>query len=103
MSELISLAEQRADESRALSNFKNLSLPGIKDEVAQILSLIGRGRFFCKGVGFRLFPLHQFSSPNNLLSRHVRHATNYSNFGSYGRLRNTSVRGLCFPTRRFPS
>jgi molecular chaperone HtpG len=39
-------AEQLADVSRTLPGFKNLSLPGIKEQVAQILALIGRNGIF---------------------------------------------------------
>ena len=34
-------AEQFADQGRTLPGFKNLSLPGIKEQVAQILALTG--------------------------------------------------------------
>ncbi len=44
--ELTTNAERRADESRKLPNFKQLSLPGVKQEVANILSLIGKGGIF---------------------------------------------------------
>src|SRR5712692_4791307 len=44
--ELSTNAEQLADKSRNLPSFKNLSLPGIKEQVAQILSLIGRDGIF---------------------------------------------------------
>jgi hypothetical protein len=39
-------AERMADASRDLPGFKNLSLPGIKEQVAQILALIGRDGIF---------------------------------------------------------
>src|SRR5450759_148333 len=39
-------AEQAADQSRELPGFKRISLPGIKEQVAEILSLIGRGGCF---------------------------------------------------------
>jgi molecular chaperone HtpG len=44
--ELRTKAEELADKSRSLPNFKNLSLPGIKEQVAQILALIGRDGIF---------------------------------------------------------
>jgi hypothetical protein len=44
--ELCTKAEELADASRNLPDFKNLSLPGIKAQVAQILSLIGRDGIF---------------------------------------------------------
>jgi hypothetical protein len=36
-------AEQFADQGKTLPGFNNLSLPGIKEQVAQILALTGRG------------------------------------------------------------
>jgi molecular chaperone HtpG len=44
--ELNTSAERLADASRELPGFKNLSLPGIKEQVAQILALIGRQGIF---------------------------------------------------------
>ena len=35
-------AEQQADKARALPGFKQLSLPGVREEVAKVLDLIGR-------------------------------------------------------------
>lgn len=42
MAELKSKAEQMADKARDLPAFKKISLPGIKDNVAEILGMIGR-------------------------------------------------------------
>jgi molecular chaperone HtpG len=44
--ELVTTAEKLADSVRTLPNFKDVSLPGIKVTVAQILSLISRDGFF---------------------------------------------------------
>src|SRR3989442_5111114 len=44
--ELSTNAERLADSSRTLPNFKNVSLPGIKDQIAEILRLIGRDGIF---------------------------------------------------------
>jgi molecular chaperone HtpG len=44
--ELCTNAEKLADQSRSLPNFKNVSLPGIKEQVAQVLDLIGRDGIF---------------------------------------------------------
>lgn len=41
MAELISNAEKFADKSRELTLFKNFSLPGVKDKVAEMLNMIG--------------------------------------------------------------
>ena len=42
---LFTAAEQEADKSREL-NFRDFSLPGVRDKVAEILSLIGRDGIF---------------------------------------------------------
>jgi len=55
-------AEQLADGSRTLPGFKNLSLPGIKEQVAQILSLIGR-----EGI-FSTYTIHDISHIDAMLS-----------------------------------
>lgn len=44
--ELSTKAEALADQARELSGFKNLSLPGVKEQVAEILALIGRNGIF---------------------------------------------------------
>ena len=54
-------AEQLADESRMLTEFKNISLPGIKEQVAQILALVGRD-----GV-FSTYSIHDISHINAML------------------------------------
>lgn len=59
--ELKTRAEQLADKSRELSNFKNLSLPGVKDQVAEIIALIGR-----YGV-FSTYTLHDISHIDAML------------------------------------
>lgn len=59
--ELRTNAEQLADKSRELSNFKNLSLPGVKEQVAEIISLIGR-----YGV-FSTYTLHDISHIDAML------------------------------------
>ncbi len=41
MAELISNAEEFADQSRNLTLFKNFSLPGVKDRVAEMLNMVG--------------------------------------------------------------
>lgn len=43
---LATKAEQSADQTRSLRNFANLSLPGLREQVAQMLSLIGREGIF---------------------------------------------------------
>jgi hypothetical protein len=60
--ELNTTAERLADESRKLPNFKKLSLPGIKQEVAQILSLIGKD-----GI-FSTYTVHDIAHIDQMLS-----------------------------------
>jgi molecular chaperone HtpG len=54
-------AEKMADASRTLPGFKNLSLPGIKEGVAQILALIGR-----EGI-FSTYTIHDISHIDAML------------------------------------
>lgn len=58
---LKSRAEQLADKSRELPNFKSLSLPGIREAVAAILNLIGRNDVFAT------YTLHDISHIDAML------------------------------------
>ncbi|HYR08489.1 MAG TPA: hypothetical protein VEQ60_11990, partial [Longimicrobium sp.] len=42
MTSLTTNAEKRADEARTLPGFREFSLPGVRDQVAILLSMIGR-------------------------------------------------------------
>jgi molecular chaperone HtpG len=59
--DLITKAEELADQSRQLPEFKNVSLPGIKEQVAHALKLIGRD-----GI-FSTYTAHDISHINAML------------------------------------
>jgi len=54
-------AEQEADKARALPNFGDFSLPGVREKVAEILSLIGR-----EGI-FSTYTIHNISHIDSML------------------------------------
>lgn len=60
--ELSTKAESLADQSRNLPSFKTLSLPGVKEQVAQVLDLIGRD-----GI-FSTYTVHNISHIDAMLS-----------------------------------
>jgi hypothetical protein len=61
MAELTTTAETRATEATGLPAFNKLNLGGVKDEVEQVLSLIGRD-----GI-FREYTLHDITHINRML------------------------------------
>src|SRR5262245_33442436 len=62
MTELSSNAEKFADQSRELTPFKNFSLPGVKDKVAEILNMIGR----VEGI-FSTYTVHSIEHVDEML------------------------------------
>jgi hypothetical protein len=44
--DLATNAEKQADAARSLPSFKGMSLPGVREKIADVLSLIGRGGLF---------------------------------------------------------
>ena len=62
MAELISNAEKFADQSRNLTQFKNFSLPGVKDKVSAILNMIGR----VEGI-FSTYTIHSIEHVDEML------------------------------------
>jgi molecular chaperone HtpG len=56
MSPLQSTAENLADETRSLPGFREFSLPGVRDQVATLLGMIGRGEEI-----FSTYSLHDIS------------------------------------------
>lgn len=55
-------AEQKADGARSLTEFKNFSLPGVREEVTSMLSLIGR----TEGI-FSTYTIHDISHIDTML------------------------------------
>jgi hypothetical protein len=59
---LPSIAEREADRSRELPNFQHFSLPGVREKVAEVLSLIGR-----EGI-FSTYTVHNISHIDSMLA-----------------------------------
>lgn len=62
MAELTTEAERQADKSREFKGFQNLSLPGVKQSVTEILSMIGR----VEGI-FATYTKHDISHVDAML------------------------------------
>jgi molecular chaperone HtpG len=58
---LLTAAEQEADKARELPNFRDFSLPGVREKVAEMLSLIGR-----EGI-FSTYTIHNISHVDSML------------------------------------
>ncbi|MBI5000998.1 MAG: hypothetical protein HZB92_05670 [Euryarchaeota archaeon] len=64
MTELRTNAEKCADKARTLPAFKNFSLPGVKDKIAEMLNMIGR----VEGI-FSTYTIHDINHVDAMLQQ----------------------------------